>query len=95
MATNVRKDRLSFVQDLASGHWSMTELCERYGITRPTGYMWQARFETRGHDGLLDRSRVPDACPHRTPDAQVALILAARMEYGWGAKKLRIWSCVA
>jgi len=32
--TNVVKERLAFVRDLASGHWSMTELCERYGVTR-------------------------------------------------------------
>ena len=88
METNVLSERLPFVQDLASGHWSMTELCERYGITRPTGYKWRARFEAKGREGLRDGSRAPDACPHRTPDDQVALILAARMAYGWGAKKL-------
>jgi hypothetical protein len=43
METHVSKERLTFVQGLASGHWSMTELCERYGITRPTSYKWAAR----------------------------------------------------
>ena len=37
METNVVKERLAFVHDLESGHWSMTELCERYGVSRPTG----------------------------------------------------------
>lgn len=88
METNVLKERLGFVRDLQTGHWSMTELCERYGITRPTGYKWLARFEAHGRDGLLDHSRAAATCPHQTPDDLVSLILAARMEYRWGAKKL-------
>ena len=37
METNVVKERLAFMHDLESGHWSMSELCERYGVSRPTG----------------------------------------------------------
>jgi putative transposase len=88
METHVVKERLAFVHDLASGHWSMTELCERYGVSRPTGYKWLVRHATEGCAGLDDRSRAPQRCPHRTHDALEALIVAARREYGWGAKKL-------
>ena len=88
METNVMKERLAFVHDLESGHWSMTELCERYGVTRPTGYKWLARHEADGRAGLIDRSRAPQRCPHRTSAALEELIIAARREYGWGAKKL-------
>ena len=52
METNVVKERLAFVHDLESGHWSMTELCERYGVTRPTGYKWLARHQAGGGAGL-------------------------------------------
>lgn len=55
METNVVEDGLGFVCDLETGRWSMTELCERYGITQPMG----SRFETHGRDGLLDHSRAP------------------------------------
>src|SRR5712692_7380904 len=88
METNVVKERLAFVRDLESGHWSMTELCERYGVTRPTGYKWLARHQAGGRPALTDRSRRPQRCPHRTSAAQEELIIAARLEYGWGAKKL-------
>lgn len=88
METNVLKERLAFVHDWASGQWSMAELCERYGVTRPTGYKWVARHVAEGPAGLTDRSRVPRGCPHRTSAALEALILAARRQYGWGAKKL-------
>lgn len=36
METNVSDERVRFVRDCASGQWSMTELCERYGVSRPT-----------------------------------------------------------
>ena len=88
METNVVKERLAFVHDLESGHWSMTELCERYGVSRPTGYKWLERHQADRGVGLTDRSRAPQRCPHRTSDAQEELIIAARLEYGWGAKKL-------
>jgi putative transposase len=88
METNVVKERLAFVHDLESGHWSMTELCERYGVSRPTGYKWVARHQSDGSAGLDDRSRAAQRCPHRTGEALEALIIAARLEYGWGAKKL-------
>ena len=65
----------------------MTELCERYGVSRPTGYKWMAR--RKGGAGFADRSHAPHQCPHRTSADVEALIVAARQEYGWGAKKLR------
>jgi transposase InsO family protein len=88
MDTNVLKQRSQFVRDCASGHWSMSELCERYGVTRPTGYKWIARHRASGDEGLMNRSRAPHQCPHRTSGDLEALILGARHEYGWGAKKL-------
>src|SRR5216684_7600320 len=88
METNVLDERFKFVADYESGQWSMTELCERYGVTRPTGYKWLARHRASGRAGLADRSRAPHRCPHRTSDATEALIVEARQEYGWGANKL-------
>ena len=87
METNLTDERAHFVRDFESGHWSMTELCERYGVSRPTGYKWMAR--RKGGAGFADRSHAPHQCPHRTSADVEALIVAARQEYGWGAKKLR------
>ena len=66
MDTNVLEQRSQFVRDFASGHWSMSELCERYGVTRPTGYKWITRHRASGNEGLMNRSRAPHQCPHRT-----------------------------
>ncbi len=84
METNVVRERLAFVHDLESGHWSMTELRERYGVSRPTGYKWVARHQAGGRVGLDDRSRAPQRCPHRTSEALEELIIAARLEVRLG-----------
>jgi len=88
METDKERQRGGFVADYESGQWSMTELCQRYGISRPTGYALIERVATEGSGGLRDRSRAPRSCPHRTPTEVERLLLQLRTQYGWGAKKL-------
>lgn len=88
METSLCAQRRHFVQAYASGVWSMTELCERYGITRPTGYKWVARWTALGEGGLADQARAPQTCPHAMSAAVRDALLAARRQYGWGATKL-------
>jgi transposase InsO family protein len=87
--TDAVKERARFVEDHASGQWTMAELCVRFGISRPTGYLWVKRFADGGAAGLEDRSRAPRGCPHQTPDDVVKLVLEAKRELRWGARKLR------
>jgi putative transposase len=89
METDPTEQRLSFLIDYASGQWSMSELCERYRVSRPTGYKWLKRVEEEGERGLTERSRVPKNSPQQTPVWIEQRILEARAKYGWGAKKLR------
>jgi transposase len=88
METDKERQRRGFVADHESGQWSMTELCERYGISRPTGYELLRRVEAEGRAGLRDRSRAPHSCPHQTAPEVERRILALRRKHGWGAKKL-------
>jgi len=88
MQTNATEQKLGFARDYESGQWSMVELCERYGVTRPIGYKWVRRYREEGEAGLVERLRAPLVRPHRTPVRIEELVLAARKEYGWGAKKL-------
>ena len=86
--TNPMLERHHLAQDLESGQWTMTELCERYGISRITGYKWLQRYRQHGVQGLHDHSRTPRSSPHRTPDDLVALILREHSRFGWGARKI-------
>jgi putative transposase len=91
MVTDVVDQRRRFMADLLTERWTMRELCARYGISRPTGYLWQARYRAGGDAALASRSSAPHACPHRTVAAMEMAIVAARRRYGWGAKKLRAY----
>lgn len=90
METHTLDQRRKFIHALSSGQWSMTELCARFGVSRPTGYKWAARHRAGGLAALHDRSHAPHHCPHRTDGELEGLILAARRQYGWGAKKLLV-----
>jgi putative transposase len=60
---------------------SITELCERYGVSRKTGYQWIERSLTSGPSGLEDRSRKPYASPHQTPQHVVDAFIALRCRH--------------
>jgi hypothetical protein len=72
------QERTRFIKDWRSGVWTMRELCDRYAISRKTGYKILHRFEVHGVEGLRDRSRAPHHCPQRTPAETVEAILEAR-----------------
>ena len=88
METDSKKQRQQFYRDYTSGQWSMSELCHRYQISRPTGYKWVDRIDREGLKSVEDRSRAPGRHPNRTPERIEREILALREKYGWGAKKL-------
>lgn len=81
-------ERQRFVKDVESGHWTMSELCVRYGISRITGYKWLDRYRQSGVGGLQDHSRAPRSCPHETPRDVIDLVLRENGRYGWGARKV-------
>jgi len=81
--------RFEFNHAYATGHCSMTELCDQYGISRKTGYKWVARFEAEGRAGLADRSRRPQTSPRATDPTIVERLCEARRQHPtWSARKL-------
>jgi putative transposase len=85
LETDVMKQRVKFVLDYESGLYTMTELCERFGISRETGYKAWVRYQAEGLAGLEDRPRAPKSCPHKTASAVEREIIKARQKYRtWG-----------
>ena len=81
--------RVQFIADYQRAVFDIAELARRYGISRKTAYKWIERYEIGGPAGLVDRSRRPAHCPHRTPPATIAALLEVRRHHPtWGAKKL-------
>lgn len=81
--------KTQFVSEYLRDSLSFTELCQRYHISRKTGYKWIARYQADGPAGLVDRSRRPHSSPDQTPEAmRLAIIDVRRRHPSWGAKKL-------
>ncbi len=90
--TTKMRERERFIGDFEGGLFGMSELCQRYSISRKTGYKWIERFEEEGPTGLADRSRAPGSCPHQTPDEVIDRLIDARLDHPrWGARKLIPW----
>jgi len=90
--SRVEDERLQFVADWERGMWTMTELCRRHGVSRPTGYKWAERYRSEGLDGLKDRSRAPLAHPNATPLDVERAVLGVRLKYpSWGPRKIYAW----
>jgi transposase len=50
---------IRFVMPAQSGRFTMTDLCEQFGISRKTGYKHLARYAASGLKGLQPRSHRP------------------------------------
>ena len=86
----IMDQREHFVLDYLTGDYPKGALCAVYGISRPTGDKWLARYHAHGVVGLADLARRPHTQPHRTPDALVAAIMAMKHRHpSFGPKKIR------
>jgi len=61
--TDPMTERLQFIAAYLNQVYSMTELCERFGIRRNTGNKWMRRYTEQGPAGLQEKSRAPHRCP--------------------------------
>lgn len=85
----VMDQRIRFVLECKSKQKTMSRLCEEYGISRPTGYLWLRRYEETGSvTGLKEMSRRPHHYRNKTADELEELVIEIRKAKGWGAKKI-------
>jgi len=73
--------RIQFIRDWLSGDYMKTELCEAYGISRPTGDKWIQAHANEGLDGLRERSRAPHSHPNALPERWRAMIVEAKLAH--------------
>lgn len=86
--------RVAFIADWLRDEWTMTELAERYGISRKTAYKWVDRYDEDAAQGLAERSRAPHTHGRATTAAICEAVLALRRKHPrWGPKKLRAILC--
>lgn len=86
--------RVAFIADWLRDEWTMTELAERYGISRKTAYKWVDRYAEDPAQGLAERSRAPHTHGRATAEGICEAVLALRRTHPrWGPKKLRAILC--
>jgi putative transposase len=87
--TDPMKERVQFLAAYLSQMYSMTELCERFGSRRNTGYTWVRRYTEEGAMGLQEKSRAPHRCPHRLSEEVEAILPEAKQAHPqWGPRQL-------
>ena len=84
------EEKLRFVFEYESGERTMTELCQRYGVARETGYVWLRRYRQSGVSGLAERSRTAHRHSNQMPEEIERMILELRQAHmTWGPRKLK------
>lgn len=82
-------ERTEFVRFASREEANVSRLCQRFGISRKTGYKWLGRYRAAGPAGLADRSRRPGASPRRTAQEVETRVCALREQHpAWGGRKL-------
>jgi transposase InsO family protein len=90
--TTAMNQRLRFITDFESCQSSMTELCERYSISRKTGYKWAQRYGKEGPRGLVDRPHAAKSFPHQMSAEKAKRLLELRQRFpSMGPAKMRSW----
>jgi putative transposase len=84
------EEKLRFVFEYEQGDRSLTELCQGYGISRETGYVWIRRYRENGITGLIERSRSALRHENQTPAEIEQMVLELRQAHmRWGPRKLK------
>ena len=83
------KERTRFIELYLTGLYTITELAERFGVSRQKLHKWLAQHNVDGMKGLADRSRAPLHIPHRTGDEVAAKIIEFRRRFPFmGPRKI-------
>ena len=84
------EEKLRFVFEYQQRQRTMTELCQRYEISRETGYVWLRRYQAVGLEGLREKSRATQRHGNQTSAEIEQMVLELREAHSrWGPRKLK------
>ena len=85
----VSEQKQRFIEDHVLNYYSISELAERFSISRKTAHKWINRYRERGLEGLAELSRRPKGCPWQTESVIVRELVRMRKAHpSRGPKKL-------
>jgi len=86
---SVSEQRQRFLEDYLLNYYSISELAERFSVSRTTAHKWINRFNQLGLKGYKELSRRPHTCPWQTDQAIVDELVKLREAHPrWGPRKL-------
>lgn len=71
--------KIQLVNDRSNKHLSITDLSQKYGISRPTVYKWLGRHEELGVEGLKEQNRSPKYHPNKTPKSILEMLIQEKL----------------
>lgn len=91
--TEPMKEKIKFISAYFNNEEStFQDLCNRFNISRKTGYKYVKRYADMGIDGLKEQSRAPHVQANRMPEHIEESILNVKYHHPtWGSKKIRSW----
>jgi len=72
--------KVQLINDWNNGHSSITDLSQKYRVSRPTVYKWLKRYDQFGIEGLKEKSRAPKNLPHRTSPKILKLVIQEKLK---------------
>lgn len=78
--TDTMDQKIQLIADWQSDYFSVTDLSNRYGVSRPTIYKWLSRYEEFGIEGLKEQSRAPHHSPNQTEADIVEFIVKEKLK---------------
>ena len=70
--------------------FSVTEVADKFGVSRQSVYRWMARYEAGGLAGLAERSHRPGHVPHQmAAELEARVLELRRLHRHWGPVTLR------
>lgn len=85
---SVVEQRYRAVLEAAAGV-PVSEVAERFGVSRQSVHAWIRRYEAGGLGGLMDRSKRPESCPHQVRAEIEAVVCEMRRDHPrWGPVRM-------
>ena len=86
---SVQEQKYQAVMAVLSDGASVSEVAQRWGVSRQSVHAWLRRYEDEGLAGLERRSSRPVSCPHQMAGVVEARILELRRAHpGWGPRRI-------
>ncbi len=90
--TKTYEEKRRFIEDWMEREHTFKRLCERYGVSRKTGYKLVNRFMAEGGKSFEEKSRSRHHHPNATPNHVIQELLSLKHRYPhWGPKKINLF----